>query len=96
MFNFDEKGKIFTNVVSKVSIPCVMQLPFQVVKGTVHVRHDERVKDELDHDDAFLAVTDAKIYDLQGKQLYQTDFVAVRKSQIIWLMPESDIKVDEE
>jgi hypothetical protein len=84
---FDDKGKIFTEVVSKVSIPAVVQTTEHLIRGNVHVRRDERLKDELDRDELFLAITDASIIGTDGQTLYQTRFLAVRRAQIVWVMP---------
>jgi hypothetical protein len=84
---FDDKGKIFTDVVSKVAIPAVVQTTEHLIRGNVHVRRDERLKDELDRDELFLAMTDASVVGVDGKTLYQTRFLAVRRTQIVWVMP---------
>jgi Family of unknown function (DUF6812) len=84
---FDEKGKIFTDVVSKVAIPAVVQTTQHLIHGNVHVRRDERLKDELDRDELFLAITDASVIGSDGQTLYQTRFLAVRRAQIVWVMP---------
>jgi hypothetical protein len=84
---FDEKGKIFTEVVSKVAIPAMVQTTQHLIRGNVHVRRDERLKDELDRDELFLAITDASILDANGQTLHETRFLAVHRSQIVWVMP---------
>ena len=84
---FDEKGKIFTDIVSKVAIPAVVQTTQHLIRGNVHVRRDERLKDELDRDELFLAITDASVVGADGQVLYQTRFLAVRRAQIVWVMP---------
>lgn len=84
---FDEKGKIFTDVVSKVPISALVQTTQHLIRGNVHVRRDERLKDELDRDEFFLAVTDASILDVDGQVLHQSRFLAVRRAQIVWVMP---------
>ena len=84
---YDEKGKIFTEVVPKVAIPAVLQTSAQLIRGNVHVRRDERLKDELDRDELFLAVTDASVIDSDGQTLHQARFMAVRRAQIVWVMP---------
>lgn len=87
---YDEKGKIFTDVVSKVAIPAIVQTTEHLIQGNVHVRRDERLKDELDRDELFLAVTEASVIDADGKTLYQARFMAVRRAQIVWVMPAND------
>ncbi len=89
-FEFDEKGKIFTDVVSKEAIPAIVQTTEQLIRGNVHVRRDERLKDELDRDELFLAMTDAKVLGADGQTLHQTRFLAVRRAQIVWVMPANE------
>lgn len=87
---YDEKGKIFTEVISKVEIPAIVQTTTQLIQGNVHVRRDERLKDELDRDELFLAITDAKVIGADGQTLHQARFLAVRRAQIIWVMPANE------
>ncbi len=84
---FDENGKIFTDVISKVPIPAVVQTTQHLIRGNVHVRRDERLKDELDRDELFLAITDASVIGADGQTLHRTRFLAVRRAQIVWVMP---------
>ena len=46
---YDDKGKYFTDVVTKDAIRADIQTLTHRVKGDVHVRIGERIKDELDH-----------------------------------------------
>ena len=85
--DFDDKGKIFTDVVSKIPVPTIVQTTQHLVRGDVHVRRDERLKDELDRDELFLAITDAKIMGADDRVLHEARFLAVRRAQIVWVMP---------
>jgi hypothetical protein len=58
---YDEKGKIFTDVVSKTAIHATVQTTTHMLQGYIHVRRDQRIKDELDRDEDFLAVTDVSV-----------------------------------
>ncbi|HEY5903665.1 MAG TPA: hypothetical protein VIU39_14015 [Anaerolineales bacterium] len=87
-YEYDEKGKVFTNFVSKQPVPALVQTVTHLIRGTVHIRSGERVKDELDRDELFLAVTDASILGADGQVLYHAGFLAVRRAQIVWLIPE--------
>jgi hypothetical protein len=93
---YDEKGKIFTEVVTKVAIPSVVQTTQQLIRGNVHVRRDERLKDELDRDELFLAITDASVIGTDGQTLHQARFMAVRRAQIVWVMPAQGSEEDGE
>src|SRR6266508_5377577 len=93
-FEYDEKGKIFTDIVSKISVLATIQTTTHLMRGHVHVRRDQRIKDELDAHENFLAVTDVSVLGADGQTLFQTPFLAVQRSHIIWVMPEQ--KQDEE
>ena len=84
---YDEKGKIFTDIVSKVTIPAVVQTTQHLVHGNIHVRRDERLKDQLDRDELFLAITDASVIGADGQVLHESHFLAVHRAQIVWVMP---------
>ncbi|MGA7193928.1 MAG: hypothetical protein WBW94_09870 [Anaerolineales bacterium] len=87
---FDEKGKFFTDIVSKVSVRTTIQTTSQLVNGNIHVRQGERLKDELDRNELFLAVTDASILGPDGKVIFSAPFLAVQRSQIVWVKPDQD------
>lgn len=91
--NFEEKGKIFTEVVSKVVVEVTLQTTTHRIRGKIHVRPGERLKDEIDRGELSLAVTEAAIFDLDGKsQLLNTKFMAIQKSHIVWVLPDSEIE----
>jgi uncharacterized protein DUF6812 len=87
---YDEKGKFFTDIVPKIPVHAVVQTTGQLVRGMVHVREGERLKDELDRDELFLAVTDASVTGPEGQTLFQAPFIAVRRSQIVWVFPDQE------
>ncbi len=84
---YDEKGKYFTNVIQKVPVPAVVQTASGEVRGFIHVRQDERLKDELENEEKFLAVTEATVTNPAGEVVFSGPFMAVRKDQIVWIMP---------
>ncbi len=83
----DEKGKLFTEVVTKIPVRATVQTTTHQLIGNIHVRPDQRLKDELNEGDPFIAVTDAYILDADGKTVLQTNFLAIRRDQIVWVMP---------
>ncbi|HWR67229.1 MAG TPA: hypothetical protein VN364_14010 [Bellilinea sp.] len=90
---FDDKGKIYTQVITKSPIKVILQTAFHRIHGYIHVRIGERLKDELDTAVNFLAVTDAVVFDLTGNtQLFKTNFMAVNRNQIVWVIPEDDLE----
>ena len=85
---YDEKGKFFTDVIAKIPVDAVVQTTSQLIRGKVHVREGERLKDELDRDELFLAMTDATIMGADGQLQFEAAFLAVRRSQIVWVLPD--------
>jgi hypothetical protein len=89
-FEYDEKGKIFTDIVSKVAIPATIQTTTHLIRGHLHVRRDQRIKDELDLSENFLAMTDVSVLGADGQTLFQAPFLAVRRSHIVWVIPDQN------
>ncbi len=85
---YDEKGKIFTDIVSKVAVYATIQTTMHMLRGRIHVRRDKRVIDELDVDENFIAITDVTVVGADGQTLFQTPFLAVHRSHIVWVIPE--------
>lgn len=93
---FDEKGKIFTTIISKSPVKVLIQLPTNQIKGEIHVRRDGRLKDELDGATKYIAVTNATIFSQDGSNMItQCKFLSINNSQIIWIIPEGEIIGDE-
>lgn len=84
---YDEKGKFYTDIVKKLPVPVVIQTTSHLVRGLVHVREGERLKNELERAETFLAVTNATVYGADDKVLFSVPFMAVQRTQIVWVMP---------
>ncbi len=93
MYNpdYDERGKIFTKVVSKIPVSVIIQTTGQLIHGKIHVKPEERLSDELNLDERFLPVTNAIIYNLDGQILYEANFLSINRSQIIWILPAAEL-----
>ena len=89
---YDEKGKFFTDVISKDVILSHIQTQTHHIRGYVHVRRGERLSDEINNPNVFLAVTDAEIINPQGEILYTSKFLAVNRGHIVWLMPIEELQ----
>lgn len=85
---YDEKGKIFTDIVSKIAVYATIQTTMHMMRGRIHVRRDQRVIDELDVNENFIAITDVTVLGADGQTLFQAPFLAVRRSHIVWVIPE--------
>ena len=49
------------------------------------------MKDELNGEDRFLAVTDAVIYNNEDQEISRTRFLVVNINHIIWVIPEEEV-----
>ena len=87
---YDEKGKFFTDVITKDAVTSNIQTLVSRIEGNVHVRLNERVKDELNRGEQFLAVTDAHIYNLQGQKIFEAEFMLINRDHVIWIIPQDD------
>ena len=85
---YDDKGKIFTDIVSKIAVYATIQTTMHMMRGRIHVRRDQRVIDELDVNENFIAITDVTVLGADGQTLFQAPFLAVRRSHIVWVIPE--------
>lgn len=84
---FDEKGKIFTKIIKKKKVHAVVQTEHQRIEGYVYIEPEERLIDELEKHVSFLPITDATIFNENGKKIQEASFLAVRLSQIVWILP---------
>lgn len=87
---FDDKGKLFTNVVAKKPIKVRIQVTTHLILGTVHIRPENRLKDEINQPENFLAVTDATLLNEKGEIVYTNKFLVVNRSNILWMAPETE------
>ena len=85
---YDEKGKIFTDVVSKIAVYATIQTTTHMMRGRIHIRRDQRVKDELDQNESFLALTEVNVLGSDGNVLFEAPFLAVRRNHIVWVIPD--------
>jgi hypothetical protein len=85
---YDDKGKYFTEIVSKVAIQATIQTTTHTLRGHIHVRRDQRMIDELDINENFIAVTDVTVFGSDGQTLFRSHFMAVRRDHIVWVVPE--------
>jgi hypothetical protein len=74
----------------------VIQTRQQLIRGTIHVRPTERIIDELNHSQPFLAVTEAEILAVDGGVSYTCNFLTLNTSHIVWMIPVDEIQTHED
>jgi hypothetical protein len=87
---FEEKGKIFTQKVTKDQKKVIIQTHNQKIIGTIHIQLDNRLIDELNGTHQFLAITDVEIFNKENVLLHKSDFLTINISQITWVLPLED------
>lgn len=86
--SFEEKGKIFTDVITKRPVEVLIQTTLHLIRGQVHIRPQDRIKDEINRGEDFLAVTNAHVLDAHGEdELHHCNFMMVNRDQIVWIIP---------
>lgn len=89
----DEKGKVFTDYVSKDPVQIVAQTATNRISGMLHVSRGTRLKDELNGQGYFVAITDAAVFDKRGEiEEYRSSFLALHRDSIIWLIPQTELQ----
>ena len=94
--NYDEKGKIFTDIIPKKPVKAKIQTVSHYIEGEVYIRNENRLKDELDLDEPFLAVTNASVFKSNHKLFFRTKFIGIRREQIVWVTTMEDVEMDDE
>jgi len=89
---YDEKGKLYTNIVLKQAQQVKIQTTSQLLTGTIHIREEFRLKDELDLPEPFIALTGVKVFSPKGKIELFANFLAVRRDQIVWVSEDEDLQ----
>jgi len=81
-------GKVFTEVVSKHPLRAIIQTIDGRIEGRVHLHPENRLSDEINLDDPFLAVTEAHVS--CKERTFEAAFIAVNKAHIVWVIPVED------
>lgn len=88
----DLKGKYFTPRVAKDSLLAVIRTTQEIIVGSVYVRPDRRLKDEINDDSSrFLPVTDAHVFTTNNEYLYDVDFTLISYASIHSITPADAI-----
>lgn len=87
--HIDDRGKYFTQRISKESVDAMVRTTDHFIVGNVYVRPDQRLKDELNSDHGrFVAITNARVYDALGERLlFATNFLLVTYEHVILISP---------
>ncbi len=95
-YRFDEKGKYYTMHVNKRTTAVLVFAQGLLISGTMHLVLDNRVKDELNGGERYVALTHAQVRELgSGKIVVENETVILNKDQIVWIIPHEEIHESE-
>jgi hypothetical protein len=95
MTEYDDKGKFFTQVVTKKPLQVIIRTPHQRIEGEYHIRPSDRLKDDLNQDELFIALTNARIFNAEDQPPVLCNFMLINRNHIIWIIPEPEILPDD-
>ncbi|MCW5876304.1 MAG: hypothetical protein KIS85_05405 [Anaerolineales bacterium] len=77
----------FRPLVNTVQYPVIIQTVHNRIQGNLHARENERIKDALNSNEPFVAITKVQIFDPEGVvELKRSDFMAINREHIIWII----------
>ena len=85
---YNEKGKFFTDRVTKDAMPAIIQTLTHRIEGNLFVRLDERFIDALNKCEQFIAVSNAVVFSSHGQQLYKSNFLVLNRDHVLWMIPK--------
>jgi hypothetical protein len=87
---YDEKGKAYNRVIAKDVLYARIQTITHLITGEIYVNHEQRIKDELEIAEQFIAVTAAQVYNRDGALEYKATFITLNRDHIVWLALEDE------
>lgn len=87
---FDDKGSKFSDIIAKITIPATIQTLTHRIQGNLHIREWERIRDALNKEDRFIAITEATVFNLKGDAILNTPFMLVNQEHVVWAVPEDE------
>ncbi|MFL5733750.1 MAG: hypothetical protein ACJ78Q_11160 [Chloroflexia bacterium] len=88
MQRIDERGKFFTERISKGQIDVLITTINGHVRGFIYLSHGQRVKDMLNTgNERFIAVSEATASSNNGSDVMEADLMAVNKDHIVSVVP---------
>ena len=88
MQRVDEKGKFFTERITKGRVDVLITTVKGHIRGYIYVASGQRVKDMLNaHSERFIAVSDVTASALDGSDVIEVELMAVNKDHIVSVVP---------
>jgi len=82
-----ERERGFRPQVNTSTYPVVIQTTHNQIQGDLHARENERIKDALNSNELFIAITNVHIFNVDGSiELRKSEFLAINRSHVIWII----------
>ena len=82
-----EKQPGFRPVVTTVKYPVIIQTAVNQIHGNLHAGENERIKDALNSNEIFLAITNVQIFNTDGtSEQMRSEFLAINRTHVIWII----------
>ena len=77
-------------MIQTTECPVIIQTETNRIRGNIHLRENERIKDALNTSEEFIAMTAVKVFDQEGLSLlYETGFLALNRTKVVWVVEDS-------
>jgi hypothetical protein len=77
--------------INKVSVNVIIKTDDNIIIGDLYIRPQNRIMDELDHADTFVALTNAIVLDNTGKVRFKTHFMTINTQKIVYVIPKDEL-----
>ncbi|MDP7056768.1 MAG: hypothetical protein QF434_00065 [Nitrospinaceae bacterium] len=84
---------VYKTVSSKEQVNAIIGTSGEKIEGLIHKLPQNRLLDMLNHDsEPFIPISQVRVYcKTTGKLLFETDFIAINKSHIVFLSKDCEL-----
>jgi hypothetical protein len=84
-----ERERGFRPQVNTTKYAVVIQTTHNQIHGDLHARENERIKDALNSNETFIAITSVRIFNVDASiELRKSEFLAINRSHVIWIIED--------
>jgi len=91
----DPTEKLVSSHVRKERFVCIIQTVTQRIRGEAFRSTSNRIVDDLNGAEKFIALTHAEVLGPSDEILARAQFMLVNKNHIVWVLPADDRAPDE-
>lgn len=74
-------------MVTTIQYPVIIQTTLNQIHGNLHAGENERIKDALNSNEIFLAITNVQIFNADGtSEQWRSEFLAINRTHVIWII----------